>query len=199
MTKFIFDLDGTVTTEETLPIIAKHFSLEKELSQMTQDAVGGNVPWVESFIRRVFILGKLPVDDISDLLSKIKLNEKVLSFIHKNRDNCVIATGNLDCWINKLAEKIGCCVYCSNGLLKNNKVEKISMILKKENIVERYKAEGEKVVFVGDGNNDLEAMRYADISVASGIVHMPAKSVLSIADYLIFDEGTLCRQLNQLL
>ena len=195
----MFDLDGTVTAEETLPIIAKHFSLEKELDQMTQDAVGGNVPWVESFIRRVFILGKLPVDEISDLLFKTKLNEKVLSFIHKNHDNCAVATGNLDCWIDKLAKKIGCCVYCSNGVLRNNQVEKISMILKKENIVEHYKAEGEKVIFIGDGNNDLEAMRYSDISIASGIVHMPAKSVLAVADYLIFEEETLCRQLNQLL
>ena len=31
MTKFIFDLDGTVTREETLPLIAKHFSVEEEI------------------------------------------------------------------------------------------------------------------------------------------------------------------------
>ena len=65
--------------------------------------------------------------------------------------------------------------------------------------MERYKSEGEKVVFIGDGNNDVEAMRLADVSIASGLTHMPAKSVLSVADYVVFNEEGLCRQLNQLL
>ena len=59
--------------------------------------------------------------------------------------------------------------------------------------------EGEKVIFIGDGNNDVEAMRLADIAIASGLTHMPAKSVLSVANYLVFSEEALCRQLNQLL
>lgn len=41
-------------------------------------------------------------------------------------------------------------------------------------------------------------MRLADISIASALVHPPATSVLSITDYLVFEEGTLCRLLNQL-
>ena len=54
-------------------------------------------------------------------------------------------------------------------------------------------------MFIGDGNNDVEAMRLSDISIASALTHMPSNGVLSVADYLILDEETLCRQLNQLL
>lgn len=199
MTKFIFDLDGTVTKQETLPLISKHFKIQEEIDNLTKETIQGNIPFVESFIRRVYILGKLPINEVSDLLEKVELYQDVAKFISQNSENCIIATGNLECWIDKLAAKIGCCCYCSDGLIEDNKVAKLTRILRKENLVERYKSEGEKVVFIGDGNNDVEAMRSADISIASGLTHMPAKGVLSIADYLVFNEEALCRQLNQLL
>lgn len=199
MTKFIFDLDGTITSQETLPLISNHFDLNEEIESLTNETIEGNIPFIESFIRRVHILGKLPINEINDLLEKVSLHSKVLEFIKENKDNCVIATGNLGCWINKLVKKVGCECYHSEALIKDNRVEKLTRILKKENIVEHYKNKGEKVVFIGDGNNDLEAMRLADVSIASGLTHKPAKSILSVTNYLVYSEEALCRQLNQLL
>jgi len=54
------------------------------------------------------------------------------------------------------------------------------------------------VVFIGDGNNDVEAMRVADVSIASALTHDPVPGVLSVADNLALDEAALCRQLRQL-
>ena len=51
--KFLFDLDGTVTSAETLPIIANHFNCLEEIGELTKRTVQGNIPFVESFIRRV--------------------------------------------------------------------------------------------------------------------------------------------------
>lgn len=199
MTKFIFDLDGTVTKQETLPLISKHFNIQDEMDNLTRETVQGNIPFVESFIRRVYILGKLPVDKVANLLETVELYPQVIKFINEHKEDCIVATGNLECWITKLASKIGCCFYNSDGIIENNQVKKLTRILKKENLVERFQSEGEKVVFIGDGNNDVEAMRLADVSIASGLTHMPAKSVLSITNYLVFTEEALCRQLNQLL
>ena len=70
--KFIFDLDGTITSEETLPLIAKHFNVQEEIEQLTRETIQGDIPFVESFIRRVFILGKLPVDEVAALLENVK-------------------------------------------------------------------------------------------------------------------------------
>lgn len=56
--KFLFDLDGTVTSKETLPIIAEHFGVQDQIAELTHHIVQGNVPFVESFIRRVNILGR---------------------------------------------------------------------------------------------------------------------------------------------
>ena len=198
MKRFIFDLDGTITSTETLPLIASHFLIEAEIEELTKETIAGNIPFIESFIRRVHILGKLPVSEIEDLLLNVSLHLKVLEFIKQNKENCIIATGNLDCWVGKLCNKIGCKYYCSSGVIENNRV-KLTSILRKETIVNKYKERGDQVVFIGDGNNDMEAMRLADVSIASGLVHWPSNSILSITDYLTFSEGALCRQLNQLL
>lgn len=48
--KFLFDLDGTVTSEETLPIIANHFECKEEIAELTKSIIQGNVPFVESFL-----------------------------------------------------------------------------------------------------------------------------------------------------
>ncbi|GAB6123487.1 HAD-IB family phosphatase [Dysgonomonas termitidis] len=197
--KFIFDLDGTVTAEETLPLIAEHFNIQEEIGAITKETIQGNIPFIESFIRRVNILGKLPVSEISSLLENAKLYPLLQNFIRENKEHCVIATGNLECWVDKLLKRIGCESFYSEGIVKLNKVEQITTILKKEIVVENFQKSGYTVVYIGDGNNDMEAMRIADIAIAAGMTHFPSQSLLPISDYLIFNEKALCRQLNQLL
>lgn len=184
---------GLLQKKETLPIISKHFKIENEIDVLTHETIEGNTPFIESSIRRVHILSKLSMDEISHLPEKTSLYIQVVNFIQTHKNYCVIATGNLECWVDKLLARIGCQYYYSKGIVKNNQ------IIKLESIVEHHKSQGNKVVFIGDGNNDVEAMRLADISIASGLTHTPTKSVLSIAYYLICNEEALCRQLNQLL
>ena len=71
--KILFDLDGTITAKETLPLIAKHFGVEEQISELTKQTIQGNVPFIESFIRRVHILGHLPVSEVSKLLESVPL------------------------------------------------------------------------------------------------------------------------------
>lgn len=197
--KFIFDLDGTVTAEETLPLIASHFDIQEEIDVITRETIQGNIPFVESFIRRVNILGALPVSRISLLLEQVKLYPELYQFIKENCEHCIIATGNLRCWVDRLLDRVGCESFCSEAVVEDDKVVQLTSILKKEDIVEKYQKNGYRIVYIGDGNNDMEAMRTADIAIAAGMTHAPSKSLLPISDYLIFNENALCRQLNQLL
>ena len=34
MTKFIFDLDGTITKQETLPLISSYFNVQEEIDKL---------------------------------------------------------------------------------------------------------------------------------------------------------------------
>jgi soluble P-type ATPase len=94
--------------------------------------------------------------------------------------------------------KIGCEYFTSEAIVENNRVNSIKNILKKELIVKKYQDQGEKVVYIGDGNNDMEAMRISNVAIATGLTHHPANNILPFSDYLIFSEKALCRQLNQL-
>lgn len=173
MVKFIFDLDGTLTKSETLPLISDYFSLQEKIAELTMQTVQGDVPFAESFIRRVGVLGKCPVSEVSELLAKMELHTKIHSFILSHSEHCIIATGNLYCWVDRLIQKIGCAAYYSEALIENDRVVKITSILKKEAVVDYYKKQGDTVVFIGDGNNDAEAMRFADIAIASGLKNIP--------------------------
>ena len=198
MVQFLFDLDGTVTSQETLPVIASHFGITEELEQLTRQTILGNVPFIESFIKRINILGKLPVSEVRTLLANVPLYAQVAQFIRENMDSCAIVTGNLGCWVEDLVQHIGCRCYNSSGIVQDDRIIKLETIVRKESIVSLYQAQGSKVIFIGEGNNDMEAMRLADISVAVGLTHWPAPSVLSITDYSVFNEDALCRLLRQL-
>jgi len=195
---FIFDFDGTLTKKETLPYIAKHFGLKKKISKITKKALKGKVPYIENFIKRVDILKDLNVKKVDKIVAKISLFDKIVDFINANPNNTAIATTNIDVWIESITKRLNTKIYTSKAIIKDNKIQKLTYILKKEDIVKKYQKKGYKVVFIGDGHNDLEAMRIADISIASGLIHYPANSLLSIVDYLVFDENRLVYFLNQI-
>ena len=188
--KYLFDLDGTITSQETLPIIARLGGVSDRIDGLTKETIQGNVPFIESFIQRVTILKDISVKAISDRLAEVPLYEEVYRFIQEHKEDCIVVTGNLYCWCEGLFNVIGCRYCCSDALVENDKVIKT--------VVDELKAQGEKVVFVGDGNNDMEAMRHADISIAAGLTHHPARSLYSITDYMVFNQSALCRLLNQL-
>lgn len=191
MAKFIFDLDGTITSAETLPIISKYFNVHQEMAKLTKDTVNGKIPWKRSFVRRVNLLKHVPVDEIRALLEKTPLYEKIVDFIQENQENCYIATGNLDCWIDKLCNRIGCEYYSSQAEVKDGQISGIVHILEKADVVKRFQSGGNKVVFVGDSNNDVNAMRKADIAIAYGASHKPSEFCLSAADHAVYSENEL--------
>lgn len=196
--KYLFDLDGTLTKCETLPLIAEKFGLKNEIDNLTRQTIKGDIPFVESFIQRVNILKAIPVSAVCELLSNVLIHDSVVHFIKENANDCVIVTGNCRVWVQALADHIGCKLIASETDVVDDRITKLTHIVKKEDVVRSFQAQGEDVVFIGDGNNDAEAMRLANISIGSGLVHMPARSVLDVCDYLVFDENALVRQLTQI-
>lgn len=196
--KFIFDLDGTITVQEILPLIVRYFGVEEDLANITNEIIQGSVPFIEGFVRRVHMLGKLPVAKVASLLEQVAFRSKIYEFIQAHKEESVVVTENLDCWVEKLLNRIGCQWYASEARVENDKVVSMVKVLNKEQVVKKYQDLGEKIIFIGCGNNDMEAMRIADIAITVGLMHHSVNSIVSFTDYLIFDEKAICRQLNQL-
>ncbi|WP_290917607.1 HAD-IB family phosphatase [Halodesulfovibrio sp.] len=195
----MFDLDGTVTAQETLPAIAKHFNVLDEINDLTRQTIEGRIPFVEGFIRRINVLKRFSVAEVNHALEDIKLHKMLVEFINSYSSNCRIVTGNLDCWVASLLTNVSCAAETSKAVVQDDRLESVSSIINKADVVLKYQQVGYQVVFVGEGNNDAEAIRVADIGVAFGAVHWPSASVMQVASHAIFDEDELCRFLRQLL
>jgi phosphoserine phosphatase len=197
-TCFVFDLDGTVTTEEILPILATELSLEEELHLLTNLTLKGMIPFESSFRLRYALLKAIHPDVIRRLVMNVPLNGAIESFIRAHKERCFIATGNLNVWIRPLIEKLGCRAFTSTaqedekGQLSNLEV------LRKNTAVLALRKQFEKVVVIGESVNDLPMFEAADIGIAFGGVHQPVLEVVHAANYVCYEGGALCRLLNTL-
>ncbi|MBB5516461.1 HAD superfamily phosphoserine phosphatase-like hydrolase [Rubricella aquisinus] len=197
--RFVFDLDGTLTRAETLPFIAAHFGLQAQIDDLTRATVAGEVAFEDGFAARVAALGHLSVREVATLLRDVPVFEGLAAFIRGHARSCVIATGNLECWVAGLRDVFGCKMHMSEAELAKDRVIGIRRLVDKQAIVQHLQAAGHSVIFIGDGANDVAAMRVADVGIAAGLVHAPARGLLDICDHLVTEEAALLTLLDELI
>ena len=116
-TAFCFDLDGTVTKDEILPILAKQVDLYDEIQALTQATINGFIPFDRSFKLRTRLLSDIPISRVRESIAGVTLFERTSGFIKSHSDSCFLITGNLDVWISELVKKLGVYAYSSRALL----------------------------------------------------------------------------------
>lgn len=197
MKKFAFDLDGTITKVETLPILARELGLSAQMKFLTDLTLEGKISFEKSFRMRYEILKKIPLKKISKIMNAVELDEEIFNFIRENKSQCVVVTGNLDCWIKPVAEKLGCEIFSSTSEIVNG-VPILKKILQKDFVIHQLKQTCKKVIAIGESFNDVPMFEAADISIAYGGVHKPVEAAVFVADYLVNDSATLCQLLKSL-
>ncbi len=159
--KFVFDLDSTITKKEILPTIAERFGLGEVVGERTEAAMRGEVPFEESFRRRVALLSDCQVSEAARIVAEIPLNEHIAAFIRENSDRCYIATGNLDVWIEGIVSRLGLSghsdlptecndsatnhVFCSKTVVLEDRIAEVSEVFgpeQKAELVRRLTAQG---------------------------------------------------------
>ncbi len=195
---FLFDLDSTITRQEILPTIAKKVGIYERMCSLTESTMRGEVPFKQSFLQRVELLKDIPVSEISEKISQIMLNEKLVSFIQENKNRCYIVTGNLDVWIEKLVSNMGMerNTFCSKAVEKDGFIQDVFSIVDKNAVISQMVL---PFVAVGDGNNDAEMIEAAEVGIGYGGVRDIAPAVLACADHAIYDEDILVSFLERLL
>ena len=197
MKKFAFDLDGTVTKVETLPILARELGLAAQISELTELTLSGKIDFEKSFRLRYSILKNLPPQKIAAVMSAVELDENIFNFIRENKTDCAVVTGNLDCWIEPVAKKLGCEIFSSKSKIVNG-VPVLTEILKKDSAIGQLKKICHKVIAIGESFNDVPMFEAADISIAYGGVHKPVDAAVFVADYFVDNSAELCKLLKNL-
>ena len=184
---FLFDMDSTITRKEVLPEVAKKINRIEEMRRLTEATMMGEIPFRTSFLQRVEILSDIPVQEVNQIVSEIPLYDSIVNFIQKNRNRCYIVTGNLDVWINGLMKKIGMenhC-YCSKADVVDDYISKIVSVADKELIVRQFV---QRIVMIGDGDNDSGMARMSDIAIGFGGVRDIAPSLIRNIDFAFYDD-----------
>ena len=196
--KYCFDLDGTITAQELLPLIAAELDLYDEISALTQATISGLIPFEQSFKLRCKLLSDVPINKVQEVAEKVKLNETIVEFIKENKNDSYIITGNIYEWIKPIIEKLDCKIFCSQGKFNNGKLSGLENIVNKGEVIKGLRKNGELIVSVGDGMGDVLMFEESDVSIAFGGVHEPITTLLKVSNYLIYEEDSLCRLLNTL-
>ena len=197
-TAFCFDLDGTITRDEILPILSREIGLFEEIAALTEATVKGVIPFRRSFLLRCRLLGEIPVSRVQEIIAKVRMYEEILAFIRRNNDNCFVITGNLDAWVAPLVEKIGCRFFCSYADVESDKLIGVGHVLNKAEAIAEIRPSHAKIVAVGDGMGDVQMFEHADVCVAFGGTHKPIQTLLQLAHFVSFNERSLCNLLKTL-
>lgn len=197
MKKFVFDLDGTITKVETLPLLAKKLDLAEEMQLLTDLTLSGKIPFEKSFKLRYLVLRNIPLKTIQEIMAAVELDADIADFIRANKKDCAVVTGNLDCWIEPIVAKLGCESFSSTSELNEN-LPVLKKILNKGAVIRELKKTYDKIIAVGESFNDVPMFKEADVAIAYGGVHQPVSTAISISNYVVFNGSELCRLLKML-
>lgn len=179
-----------------MPTVAEEIGKKDEMRELTEKTMMGDLPFQESFRSRVELLNQIPVAKVAELVSEISVNDAIVKFLNENKENSFIVTSNLDVWIEKLMDRIGMSgrYYCSHAKVVDGKIVGIKKILAKDSVQDMLTSKA-KIVAIGDGSNDYDMLRKADVGISFGGVREIAPTLLGISDYSVYDENKLCELL----
>lgn len=195
---YCFDLDGTITSQELLPLMAAELDLYEEISALTQATINGLIPFEQSFKLRCKLLSDVPTKKVQEVADKVKLNESIVQFVRENKDNSYVITGNIYEWIQPIVNKLGCKIFCSEGKFKDGKLSGLEKIIDKGEVIKGLRENGKSIISIGDGMGDVLMFQESDLSIAYGGVHEPIETLMKVSNYLVYNEDSLCRLLNTL-
>jgi len=174
----VFDLDNVLIDTETIDEIAKIKGIEKEIGDITLQAMQGKIPFEESIRQRVKKLEGITTAEIDEAMQNISFNpgaEETTAELKKQGYTLAIITGSFDVIAYKIKEKLNAdYVFCNILEVKDGKLTgEVSGPLVTQNkvdvlrqLVDEIGITLDECVAIGDGANDLEMIKNAKIGIA---------------------------------
>lgn len=174
-----FDMDSTLIQTEVIDELARRAGVYKQVSEITESAMRGEIDFKQSFERRIALLKGLDVSVLKDIAENLPLTEgteRLFRSLKKYGYKTAILSGGFNYFGNYLKSKLGIdyvfaneLEVCDNKLTGRHvgdivdgakKAEMLKLLAFKEDL------HLEQVIAVGDGANDLPMIQLAGLGIA---------------------------------
>jgi phosphoserine phosphatase len=197
---FLADMDSTMIGQECIDELADYVGLKKEVSEITERAMRGEIAFEPALRERVALLKNLPVNVVDEIIEKrITLTPGGRALVQTMRANgayACLVSGGFTLFTGPIGAKIGFNEHRSNHLILDG--EKLAgqveePILGREaklaTLIElrtRFRLAPHETMAVGDGANDLAMLGEAGLGVA-----FRAKPAVAAAAHARIDHADL--------
>jgi phosphoserine phosphatase len=175
----VFDFDSTLMDGETIDFLAKPLGFEKQVADITQRAMAGELDFFESLSTRVALLKgleKSKVDEICQNLPMMNGAQDVITGLKEKGYRVICFSGGFRNATSPAAANLGIdadfsnILHDENGILTGRVGGDMMFSSSKGDMLERLQkllgiSQADTLV-VGDGANDLSMFQYADTRVA---------------------------------
>ena len=175
----VMDVDGTLILEEVIDLLGREADREEEISQLTSQAMQGELNFETSLRERVALLKGLPDSVFDTVFNSIHLTpnaQEFISILNKNGILVGLVSGGFTPIVERLAKSLGITYFSANqlevkdGLLTGKLVGAIISPEVKQATLEQWRKElklpKERTVAIGDGSNDLLMLKSAGLGIA---------------------------------
>lgn len=175
----VMDVDDTLIAEEVIDLLGKEAGCEAEISQITRQAMRGELDFERSLRARVVLLKGLPVSVFDTVFKSIHLSknaQEFISILQKKGILVGLVSGGFAPIVERLAESLGISYFSANQLevrddfLTGKLVGEIVTAQEKQAALEKWRKElklpKERTIAIGDGANDLFMLKSAGHGIA---------------------------------
>ena len=175
----VMDVDGTLIAEEVIDLLGKEAGCEEEVSQITRQAMRGELNFERSLRARVALLKGLPISVFDTVFKSIHLSKNAQEFISVLQKKGILVglvSGGFTPIVERLAESLGISYFSANQLevkdnfLTGRLVGEIVTAQVKQATLENWRKElelpKERTIAIGDGANDLLMLKSAGHGIA---------------------------------